>query len=172
MCPAIALPSSSHSSSEFYQRANVQGAASISSTENPERADFEPPELLSAETEAMREAVEETVEGSLRSFVEFDEETFHLVYVDDVSLSFYEDEAEMMEHFEQIHSYVHLDFMEKGFFTEDIFPLADRVRYITTSLGVFTIVRVYFGDEGLFLALDSGEEVEPVAAAVEAVYEE
>jgi hypothetical protein len=130
------------------------------------------PELLSVDVESMRDAVAETVEGSLRSFVEFDEETFHLVYVDDVSLSFYEDEAAMREHFEQIHSYVHLDFMEKEFFTEDIFPLADRVRYITTSLDVFTVVRVYLGDEGLFLVLDSGEPVEPVVEAVEAIYEE
>jgi hypothetical protein len=130
------------------------------------------PTLLSADVEAMREAVEENVQGSLRSFVEFDEDEFNLVYVDDVSLSFYEDEDAMLEHFEQIHSYVHLDFMEKEFFTEDIFPLADRVRYITTSLDVFTVVRVYFGSQGLFLALDSGEEVQPVVEAVEAVYEE
>jgi DNA-dependent RNA polymerase auxiliary subunit epsilon len=129
------------------------------------------PELLSVDVEAMEQAVRETVDGSVRSFVEFDEDEFHVVFVDDVSLSFYDDEDQMTEHFEEIHSYVHLDFMEMGFYTEDIFPIANRVRYIASGLDIFTVVRIYFGDEGLFVALDSGESVEPVVEAVEEVYE-
>jgi len=69
-------------------------------------------------------------------------------------------------------SYVHLDFTEKEFYKEDIFPLSERVRYLATGFDVFTVVRVYFGDEGLFLSLDRGEPVEPVVDAVESVYED
>lgn len=129
-----------------------------------------PPELLSADVDAMEDAAREAVDGTVRSVVEFDEDDFHVIYVDDVSLSFYEDEAQMMDHFEQIHSYVHLDFTEMSFYTDDIFPIADRVRYIATGLDVFTVLRIYFGDEGLFMALDQGEDVEPVVDAVEDVY--
>jgi hypothetical protein len=120
----------------------------------------------------MTDAVQETVDGTLRSCVEFDEDDFNVLYVDDLTVSFYEDEAHMMSHFEEIHSYVHLDFTEMSFYTEDLLPLANRVRYLATSLDVFTVLRVYFGDEGLFVALDPDESVEPVVEAIEAVHEE
>lgn len=129
------------------------------------------PRVVSLDVAAMQAAVEETIEGSLRSFVEFDKDEFNTLYVDDLSLQFYEDEAEMLRHFEEIHSYVNLDFTEKQFYKEDIFPVSERVRYLATGFDVFTVVRIYFGEEGLFLALDHGEPVEPVVAAVEAVHD-
>ncbi|AHG05400.1 hypothetical protein HALDL1_15055 [Halobacterium sp. DL1] len=130
------------------------------------------PRVVSLDVAAMQAAIEEAVEGSLRSLVEFDADEFNALYVDDLTLQFYEDEDEMQTHFEEIHSYVHLDFTEKEFYKEDIFPLSERVRYLATGFDVFTVVRVYFGDEGLFLSLDRGEPVEPVVDAVESVYED
>lgn len=129
-----------------------------------------PPEVVSFDVAAMREAVEDTVEGSVRSLVEFDEDAFNVLYVDDVTLSAYRDEAHMQAHFEEIHSYVHLDFTELSFYTEDLFPAAGDVRYLATSFDLFTLVRVYFDREGLFVALDPDESVEPVVEAVEAVH--
>lgn len=129
------------------------------------------PGLTSLDAEAMRDAAADAVDGTLRSFVEFTDEEFRLVYVDDVTRSFYDDESHMMEHFEEIHSYVHIDFTETDFFTDRLFPLASDLRYHATSLDVFTLVRVYFGDEGIFVALDHEEPVEPVVAAVEAVHD-
>lgn len=128
------------------------------------------PTVVSVDAAAMREAVEETVEGHLRSLVEFDAEGFGVLYVDDLTLQFYEDEAEMRAHFEQIHSYVHADFTEKAFYTEDLFPVSDRVRYIATGFDVFTVVRVYFEDEGLFVTVDRDEPVEPIVDAIEDIY--
>ncbi|NIB98368.1 hypothetical protein [Halobacterium sp. R2-5] len=128
--------------------------------------------LTSLDVEAMRAAAEDAVDGTLRSFVEFTDEEFRPVYVDDVTRSFYDDEAHMLEHFEEIHSYVHIDFTETDFFTDGLFPLASDVRYHATSLDVFTLVRVYFGDEGVFVALDHEDPVEPVVTAIEAVHDE
>lgn len=130
------------------------------------------PELTSLDVAAMHDAVEAAVDGTVRSFVEFDAEDYNLVYVDDVSLSFYEDEAAMYDHFDEIHSYVHIDFTEIDFFTDELFPLSNRVRYISTSFDVFTLLRVYFGQEGLFVALDRDEPVEPVVEAIERVHED
>jgi len=129
------------------------------------------PSVVSVDATAMRQAVEATVDGHLRSLVEFDAEDYGVLYVDDLSMQFYEDESTMHAHFEEIHSYVHADFTEKAFYTEDLFPVSDRVRYIATGFDIFTVVRVYFGDEGLFVAIDRDEPVEPIIEAIEDVYE-
>jgi hypothetical protein len=129
------------------------------------------PSVVSADAAAMREAVDETVDGALRSLVEFDAESFGVLYVDDLTLQFYEDEAEMLDHFEEIHSFVHADFTEKAFYTDDLFPVSERVRYLATGFDVFTVVRVYFGNEGLFVTVDRDEPIEPIVEAIEAVYE-
>lgn len=126
--------------------------------------------ITSLDAEAMRDAVQDAVDGTLRSFVEFDADDFEVVYVDDVTRSFYDGEDHMYEHFEEIHSYVHIDFTEVDFFTEELFPVSDHVRYLTTSFDVFTLVRVYFDEEGVFLALDRDEPVEPVVEAIEDVH--
>lgn len=128
-------------------------------------------DAVSFDTTGMLDAVEDTIEGTLRSLVAFNESGFDLLYIDELSEQFYEDEEQMMAHFEEIHSYVHVDFTEKSFYTEDLFPIADRVRFLATSFDVFTVVRIYFGDEGLFLVVDRDEPVEPIVEAVEGVYE-
>lgn len=129
-------------------------------------------EVVSFDADAMTEAAQEAVEGSVRTFVEFDGDEFNVLYADDFTLSIYDDESHMLAHFEEIHSYVNLDFTEMSFYTEDLFPAANRVRYLATSFDLFTAVRVYIGDEGLFVTLDPGEPVEPVVEAIEAVHEE
>lgn len=111
-------------------------------------------------------AAREAVSGTLRSAVEFNSEAFNPLYVDDLTLAFYEDETEMMAHFERIHSYVNLDLAEVDLFTGELFPIAERVEYITTALDFFKMVRVYYDGEGLFLALDRDEPVTPVVKAI------
>lgn len=123
--------------------------------------------IVSFDGDAVRSVLEEHVEGTLRSLVEYDQDGFNPLYVDDVTLSFYEDEAAMNAHFEQLHSYIHLDFTELDLFTEELFPVCDRVRYLATGFDLFTLVRVYVDREGLFLALDPDEPVEPLVRAIE-----
>jgi hypothetical protein len=123
-------------------------------------------EVVAFDADAACEAVQATVSGTLRSFVEFDRESFNPLYVDDSTRSFYDDEEHMLEHFSQLHSYVYLDLTEMDLFTDELFPVAERVKYITTALDFFKLVRVYYGDEGLFLALDHDEPVEPIVRAI------
>lgn len=129
-------------------------------------------EVVDFDVEAACEAVERTVEGSLRSCVEYDADRFNPVYVDDVTRAFYDDEDEMYDHFDQIHSYVHLDLAEMDLFTEELFPIADRVRYLVTALDAFKLVRVYVDGDGLFLALDHDEPVEPIVEAIHGAIDE
>jgi hypothetical protein len=126
---------------------------------------------VSFDAAAMQDAVQDTVEGTVRSLVTFDKQDFEVLYVDDLTEQFYEDEDQMYAHFEEIHSYVHVDFTEKSFYTEDLFPVSERVRYIATGFDIFTVVRIYFDEEGLFLTLDRDEPVKPVVSAVEEIYD-
>lgn len=127
-----------------------------------------PPSVVSFDVESLRSIIEETVEGTLRSLVEYKAEEFNPLYVDDVTLGFYDDEAQMLAHFERIHSYVHLDFTEINLFTESLFPPTDRVRFLASGFDLFTLLRVYVDNEGVFLALDPDEPIEPLVAAIEA----
>lgn len=124
-------------------------------------------EVVEFDADAACEAVQSTVSGTLRSFVEFDREAFNPIYVDDDTMSFYDDEDHMESHFDQLHSYVYLDLTEMDLFTDELFPVAQRVEYITTALDAFKLVRIYRGGEGVFVALDHDEPVEPVIGAVE-----
>lgn len=124
-------------------------------------------EVVEFDADAACEAVQATVSGTLRSFVEFDGESFNPLYVDDSTLSFYDDEDHMREHFSQLHSYVYLDLTEMDLFTDELFPVAERVEYITTALDFFKLVRIYRDGDGVFVALDHDEAVQPVVEAVE-----
>lgn len=124
-------------------------------------------EVVEFDADAACEAVQATVSGTLRSFVEFDGESFNPLYVDDSTLSFYDDEDHMREHFSQLHSYVYLDLTEMDLFTDELFPVAERVEYITTALDFFKLVRIYRDGDGVFVALDHDEAVQPVVDAVE-----
>ncbi|WP_336035353.1 hypothetical protein [Halobacterium yunchengense] len=126
----------------------------------------------SLDAAAMCSAAEAAVDGTLRSFVEFDDRDFRVLHVDDLTRSFYDDDDHMLAHFEEIHAYVHVDFTEADLFTSELFPAADRVRYLATGFDLFTLVRVYVGDEGVFAALDPDEPVEPVVEAIEAVHDD
>lgn len=124
-------------------------------------------EVVEFDADAACEAVQATVSGTLRSFVEFDGEAFKPLYVDDATMSFYDDEDHMRAHFSQLHSYVYLDLTEMDLFTDELFPVADRVEYITTALDFFKLVRIYRDGDGVFIALDHDEPVQPVVEAVE-----
>lgn len=126
------------------------------------------PEIVDFDAEAAVAAARDATEGPLYSFVEFDFDGFNRLYVADETRALYPSETVMEEHFEQIHSYVNIDFTEIELFTEDLFPMASRVRYKTTALDVMTLVRFYVNEtSGVFVAVDPGAPVEPVVAAVE-----
>lgn len=128
----------------------------------------ERPEIVTLDVESVVDAALDVVDGPLYTLVEFDPEGWNELYVADETRELYDSEAQMHDHFDRIHGYVNLDFTEIDLFTEDLLPIADEIRYMTTAMDAMTFVRFYLDDRtGLFAALDPGEPVEPLAAAVE-----
>lgn len=122
--------------------------------------------LAEVDGDAALEAVRETIDGTLYSFCEYDTERFRPLYVDEQTIAMYEDQAAMIDHFEQIHANVHMDFMQTNLFRNTLFPVAERVEHITTRMDFLKIVRFYVGDNGLFLAIEPDEPVEPLVETI------
>lgn len=122
--------------------------------------------MFDADGTGLVEHLREKTDGELYSVVEYDKDEFNLLYVADTTRSFYEDDEQMHDHFEEIHSYVHLDFVEMDLFTDRLFPLADRVEYITTRLDFMKLVRFYVGDRGLFVSVEPDEPIVEIAEIV------
>ena len=97
--------------------------------------------------------------------VEYDAEEFNVLYVDETTIALYGGEEPMYEHFEEVHSYVHVDFTERDLF-EDVFFAAGEVRAFVTYMEYTTVVRFIRGDSGLFFALDPEAPVTETLAAV------
>lgn len=125
----------------------------------------------SFDADAALEAVERVVDGRLYSFCEYDTMSFRPLYVDRETVASYEDRNAMFEHFERIHAHVHMDFMQINLLCNTLFPVADRVEYIATAMDFMKIIRVYVGDEGLFIAVEPEEEVTPLIEAIKAAIE-
>jgi hypothetical protein len=116
------------------------------------------------------ETVKTAADGPVFVVVEFTPEEFEVVYASRGTRDMYEDEDAMYDYFEMVHDYVNLDLAEIDLFTENLFPVADDVRYITTALDIGKMIRVYVNDRrGVFVGLPTEAEVEPV---VEALFEE
>lgn len=125
------------------------------------------PEILGVDGDVVVDAARGAVDGGLLTLVEFDSESFTPLYVSEETLAMYRSEAHMDDHFGEIHDYVNLDFTEIELFTEDLLPVASRVRYMTTALDEMTLVRLYVDDgHGVFLALSPAAPVEPVVQAI------
>jgi hypothetical protein len=120
------------------------------------------------DADAVWRAVREAVEGQLLSFTEFDREGLNVLYAAEETLDYYGSEAEMLEHFEEIHSYINIDFTEQELFTESLFPEAEQVEYLVTALDFVKLLRVYHGDVGLYIALEPDEPILPLVEAVRA----
>ncbi|QSW99515.1 hypothetical protein [Haloterrigena alkaliphila] len=123
-------------------------------------------QLCSFDADRVRQVVKNTVSGPLYAFCEYDTETFRPLYIDDRTISMYESKDAMLEHFERIHTNVHMDFMQIELFRNTLFPDAERVEYIATAMDFLKILRVYVGDDGLFIATDPDEPVEPIVDAI------
>lgn len=122
--------------------------------------------LASFDADGVRRSVEEVVSGTLFAFCEYDTSSFRPLYVDDRALASYESREEMLEHFEKIHTNVHMDFMQIELFKNTLFPAAERVEYITTAMDFMKIVRVYVGEDALFVAVDPDEPVGPIVETI------
>ena len=123
-------------------------------------------QLCSFDADRVRQVVQNTVSGPLYAFCEYDTETFRPLYIDDRTISMYESKDAMLEHFERIHTNVHMDFMQIELFRNTLFPDAERVEYIATAMDFLKILRVYVDDDGLFIATAPDEPIEPIVDAI------
>ena len=128
-----------------------------------------PESIHPVDAAALREALEECLEGTPRSLVEFDGDGFNVLYADDATLSFYDSVEHMHEHFGEIHGFVNLDYAEIDLFTDELFPVSEEARYLVTGLDLFTLVRVYVDGCAYFVAVDPDEPVYPVVRTIERV---
>ena len=120
--------------------------------------------------EELVETVKAAADGPVFVVVEFTPDEFSVTYASSATRDMYEDEDAMYDYFESVHEYVNLDLTEIDLFTENLFPVADDVRYITTALDIGKMIRVYLDDRrGVFVGLPTEAEVEPV---VEALFDE
>lgn len=107
------------------------------------------------------------VDETLYAVAEYDAEALELLYVDDATRTMYPSEAVMHDHFEEIHSYVHVDFVESELFTDELFPVAEEVEHIVTGMDFLKLIRVYRDEKGVFLAVDPDEPVMPLVEVVQ-----
>lgn len=119
-------------------------------------------EIVGFEVEETVEMIRDQVDRTLYTVVEYDSDSFNVLFANEATVDLYDDEGAMMEHFERIHDYVNVDFAEIDLFTESLFPEAGRVDYLTTTMDHLKLVRVYSGRQGVLLGLTPDEPVEPL----------
>lgn len=102
----------------------------------------------------------------LRVAAEFDVDDYRILYVADGVMEAYGSEAPIRETADRLHSYIHLDFVERELF-EEIASGAGRLETYVTRMEAYTFVRHLVGSEGLFLSLDTGTALEPLLEAID-----
>lgn len=122
---------------------------------------------VDATVEAIRGALDGEA-GDVHAIAVYTPDAYELAYVDGVTRSFYDDDERMAAHFDRIHRYAGIDFSEIELFVDDLFPVAGGVEYIATGMEHLTVIRVYAGDEGVFVSAEPS--IDP-SAVVEAVRE-
>lgn len=122
--------------------------------------------LVGFDADAALSAARDAAGDAVHLCVEYTPDEFETLYADETTMALYGDEEAMVEHFEEVHSYVHVDFTEQDLFS-DVFRGAGDVRSLVTFLDYAAVVRVLVGFQGLFLTTDPDADVTAVVEAVE-----
>ena len=122
--------------------------------------------VVGFDADAALEAVRDATGDAVRLCVEYTPEEFRVLYADELTTSLYGDADRMVEHFEEVHSYVHIDFTEQDLFAE-LFRGAGEVRSLVTFMDHVVLVRIIVDFEGLFFTLSPGSDVTAAVRAVE-----
>jgi hypothetical protein len=123
--------------------------------------------LVGFDADAGLTAAREVAGDAVRSFIEYTPEEYHILYASRETLDIYGGRDAMVDHFDEIHSYVHIDFTERDLFSEELLPHAGEVKTIVTRQEQLTLVRLFHGDGGLVISLAPDEPIVPVLDAVE-----
>lgn len=127
--------------------------------------------LADLDADAALAAAKKVANGGIHLCIEYSSEEFQTLYADELTMSMYGDECEeMRDHFEEVHSYVHIDFTERDLFSE-LFRGAGNVRSFVTYMDHVVLVRVLVGQQGLFLTTDPDADVTALVEAIESELE-
>lgn len=126
-------------------------------------------ELVGFDADAALEAARGRAGDGVRSFVEFTATEFRTLYVEDSILEMYRDRDHLQEHYGQVLDHLNMDFLERDAYEQTLLPNAGRVRSIVTQMEEMTLLRVLYGDGGLYIALDPDASIVETTDAVEAI---
>lgn len=121
--------------------------------------------IVGPEGDAVLEVTRDHLGDRLRTVVEYDEDDYHVLYLSEW-LENHLGEEGVRETTENLHSYVHLDFVERELYA-DLTPAAGAVQCHITRLERATFVRFLVGDAALFLSVDPDTDLTALCDAVE-----
>ena len=121
--------------------------------------------IVGPEGDAVVEAAREALGDRLRTVVEYDEDDYRILYLS-AWLREHLGEDGVEDTSERLHSYVHLDFVERDLYTE-LTPGAGAVQCHVTRLESAVFVRYLVGDAGLFLSVDTDTDLSVLCDAVD-----
>ncbi|MFC5367654.1 hypothetical protein [Salinirubrum litoreum] len=124
-------------------------------------------QLVDFDADAGLTAAREVAGDAVHAVIEYTPDAFSILYASPETLDTYGGREAMLDHFDEVHSYVHIDFTERDLFSEELLPHAGEVRSIVTRQDRLTLVRLFHADAGLVISLDPDEPIVPVLDAVE-----
>ncbi|MFQ3318932.1 MAG: hypothetical protein ACI8UR_001993 [Natronomonas sp.] len=128
------------------------------------------PELVDFDAETALERTRDVCGDSLQSFMEFTQDEYNIVHVADEVLEMYRDEEHLHDHYSRVLDHLHMDFMERDTYENTLLPNAGTVTSLVTHMDSLTLLRVFDGEAGLYIALDPGCSAEAVTEAIEPLF--
>lgn len=125
------------------------------------------PELVEFDVEAALERASGVCGDGLQSLMEFTQDEYNIVYVDEDVVSMYRDEEHLREHYRRVLDHLHMDFMERDTYENTLLPNAGSVTSLVTHMEELTLLRVFEDRGGLYIALDPGCSAEAVIEELE-----
>ncbi|WP_135852666.1 hypothetical protein [Halorussus salinus] len=111
------------------------------------------PHLTDFDTSSALSAVEEVAGDGLRAFVEYDDETYNLLYIAERVVQEFGDEATLEEFADRLHYNYKLDFNEREMYADLYGPLGELAAF-AVYLDDETLVRYVGEREGIYVSVE------------------
>jgi hypothetical protein len=123
-------------------------------------------ELAEFDAEAALERARETCGDGIQSFMEFSQDEYNILYVDEDIVDMYRDEEHLRDHYARVLDHLHMDFMERDTYENTLLPNAGHVTSLVTHTEELTLLRVLGETTGLYIAVDPDCSAEAVTEAI------
>ncbi|MCG1002995.1 MULTISPECIES: hypothetical protein [Halobacterium] len=128
----------------------------------------QPPATSEFDAAAVGEAVDDAAGDGLRTFVEYDEQTYELLYARDDVVGELGGPEGLSEIAEQLHADYRLDFTQQELY-EEMYGSLGEVTAFAVVLESASVLRFVGESEGVYVSLDRDVSMQAVLDAVEAV---